>query len=502
MKKKYFLYTLSLFLFGWLSNAQNEYKISISLKNCPDTLAYLTYYQFDKNLLKDTCTSIKNGKIIFEGKSKLQKGIYTLVSQQKSIYFDFFVDENSQNLEIETEYGQNLVKNLTSNSKTQNNFFDYIRFIGKQGVELQEYKSKVNPKTKQDSLLVLDKQKSLEKDLLDIEEKFINTNKGTYIADVVNLKTERILKNVPMLSNGKKDSISEFNYYKKHYWDNVDFKDDATVRNPFFNIKIKKYFDQVVYVHPDSVTVEIDKMLDKTISGSLINKILIGYFTHNYETSKIMGFDKIFIHMAEKYFKTGKANGIYNDESIVGKIIKRAEKLKPIAIGSKAPELYLIKTQDIEQVNKMGFDKANTSEELTNLYYKNQDAVAKLFYKLSDVAADYTLLAFWDVDCGHCQKEIPKLVDEYHKLQKKGIDIKVLSVYTLFETDKYQKYIIDHKLDWINTYDGIHFNNVVEKYDVYSTPVFYLLDKNKIIKAKRFGVDQLEKLIEVLAKEK
>jgi hypothetical protein len=30
----------------------------------------------------------------------------------------------------------------------------------------------------------------------------------------------------------------------------------------------------------------------------------------------------------------------------------------------------------------------------------------------------------------------------------------VLSVYTLFETDKYQKYIIDHKLDWINTYDG------------------------------------------------
>ncbi len=206
--------------------------------------------------------------------------------------------------------------------------------------------------------------------------------------------------------------------------------------------------------------------------------------------------------MAEKYFKTGKANGIYNDESIVGKIIKRAEKLKPIAIGSKAPELYLIKAQDIEQVNKMGFDKANTSEELTNLYYKNQDAVSKLFYKLSDVVADYTVLAFWDVDCGHCQKEIPKLVDEYHKLQKKGIDIKVLSVYTLFETDKYQKYIIDHKLDLINTYDGIHFNNVVEKYDVYSTPVFYLLDKNKIIKAKRFGVDQLEKLIEVLAKEK
>ena len=26
---------------------------------------------------------------------------------------------------------------------------------------------------------------------------------------------------------------------------------------------------------------------------------------------------------------------------------------------------------------------------------------------LSDVKADYTILVFWDVDCGHCQKEIP-----------------------------------------------------------------------------------------------
>jgi nicotinate-nucleotide adenylyltransferase len=33
-----------------------------------DTLAYLTYYQMDKTYIKDTCTTIKNGKIIFEGK--------------------------------------------------------------------------------------------------------------------------------------------------------------------------------------------------------------------------------------------------------------------------------------------------------------------------------------------------------------------------------------------------------------------------------------------------
>ena len=71
--------------------AQSGYEITINLKNCNDSLAYLTYYQFDKTLIKDTCTTIKNGKIVFNGKGKLQKGIYSLVSQGKSIYFDFCI---------------------------------------------------------------------------------------------------------------------------------------------------------------------------------------------------------------------------------------------------------------------------------------------------------------------------------------------------------------------------------------------------------------------------
>jgi len=47
-------------------------------------------------LIKDTCTKVKNGRIVFKGKGKLDKGIYSLVSQQKSIYFDFFIDDETQ----------------------------------------------------------------------------------------------------------------------------------------------------------------------------------------------------------------------------------------------------------------------------------------------------------------------------------------------------------------------------------------------------------------------
>ncbi len=74
-------------------------------------------------------------------------------------------------------------------------------------------------------------------------------------------------------------------------------------------------------------------------------------------------------------------------------------------------------------------------------------------------------------------------------------DVKVYSVYTEKEGDKYQKYIDEHQLDWINVYDGVFYNNVREKYDVYSTPVIYVLDKNKVIKAKRVAVEQIKQIV-------
>ena len=106
------------------TSAQSGYEITINLKNCNDSLAYLTFYRFDKTLIKDTCTTIKNGKIVFKGKEKLDKGIYSLVSQQKAILFDFFIDDDTQKLELSTELGINITKELKAiNSKRENDFF-------------------------------------------------------------------------------------------------------------------------------------------------------------------------------------------------------------------------------------------------------------------------------------------------------------------------------------------------------------------------------------------
>lgn len=498
MKKSVLI--MLVFLISGSLFSQSNYEIKINLKNCKDTIAFLTFYQFDKNMIKDTCTNIKNGKIVFKGKGKLEKGVYSLVSQKKSIYFDFIVDDQNQFIEIESDEIENFSKGLVSkNSEMQNNFFNYIKYLNSQGAEFEKAFEKTKGMKKADSVaLVTAKQKIFQQNVAQFEEKFYELNKANFVGDVLNLKMEKVLKTIPKATNGRPDSLVAYNYYKNHYWDNVNFKDDAICRTPFFANKLKRYFEDIVVKHPDSISVEIDRILDKTNQSSLVNKLLIAHFTYNYETSKVMGFDRVFVHIVDKYFRTGKANGIYEHDDVVKNLIDKANKLSPLLMGKRAPDLAMIAAENRDKIKKMGFEDVKSSQEATNLFYSNINEIEKTFLKLYSINAQYTLLVFWDVDCSHCQAEIPKVLEVYHELKAQNKDVKVFSVYTQREYDKYIKYIKEKNLDWINVYDGVHYNNLSVKYDIVSTPVFYLLDKDKVIRAKNFSASHIKEIIKAV----
>jgi hypothetical protein len=498
--KKILLTTLSIYFFASLK-AQTGHEIKINFKNCKDTLVYLAYYQFDKSYLADTCKKVIKGNIVFKGKNKLDKGVYYLVSQDKARYFDFFVDDQNQKFQISTDTSD-FVKSLKSpNSKQNDDFFNYIKFITAKNLEFVNFKNKTKGMSQADSIsFINEKGKTLNESVVGFEKTFIIQHKGTFVADVINLKIEKELKDVPKASNGRPDSIFAYYYYKNHFWDGVNFQDDGILRSPFFADKIKKYFNTVIIQHPDTVIAEIDRLMAKTKLGSKMNMFLLAYFTPTYESVKIMGFDKVFVHIIDTYFRTGKAKGIYDDKTIEN-IVKRGDILKPLLLGSIASDLLMIDTIGHKKIAKMGFDTAKTSAGATELYYKNVQALEQIYVSMSSVKADYLILLFWDVDCGHCQTEVPKILEEYHSLLKEKKDVKVFSVYTQHEFEKYRKYIIEHKLDWINVYDGVHLNNIKEKYDIYSTPVIYILDKDKRIKAKRIGTEQIKDLIYQIEKE-
>ena len=61
----------------------------------------------------------------------------------------------------------------------------------------------------------------------------------------------------------KKDSNFAYNYYKTHYWDHFNFKDDRIIHTPLYDAKIDEYMNKLVLPIPDSVIKEGDALLAK-----------------------------------------------------------------------------------------------------------------------------------------------------------------------------------------------------------------------------------------------
>ncbi|MBC7864174.1 MAG: redoxin domain-containing protein [Bacteroidia bacterium] len=230
-------------------------------------------------------------------------------------------------------------------------------------------------------------------------------------------------------------------------------------------------------------------------------KWVVFWMTNWSETNKVMGFDAVFVGIVNKFYRSGKVDFYTKDQ--LKKIIDRADILEPLLIGHVVPELLCVDTNGIKVVRKAGIDTCKTSGGLTQTYLKNKEVIDKQLISLHAVKADYTVLVFWDVDCGHCKKEIPVLLEKLKELRKEGVKIKVHAVYTQHEYDKWLKTIKEMNLidpDWTNVVDGVHLQNLKEKFDIFSTPVIYILDKSKTIRYKRIAADQLMDVMHNLIK--
>ncbi len=490
--------------------AQKGYDIKINFKNCTDSTVYLARYFFDQLPVIDSCKKIKNGKIQFKGTSELQKGIYFLANQSKTAFYFQFIVDNNQNFTITSDALNYSTSTKSADDKQNDQFFSYVRFMSEKAIEMNAVLAEAKKKNKLDSAkLVNDKQKIISEESYKFDLDFKARNKGTFLYDLMNMKTEKYATDVPTAKNGRPDSLYQYFYYKSHYFDGVNFKDERIIYTPFFADRIKKYFDQIVPQHPDSVIKALDYVLEQCTPGTTIFNTLVGHFTYKYETNKAMSFDndgncntfeKVFIHLSDKYIVSGKTKGYYSDET-VEKIRERITVLKNLLPGAKVADLFTIDTIFGKQVLKMGFDTAKTSAGCTMLYNKNIDKISPLFKNLYSINAKYTVLVFWAADCGHCQTEIPKLHKDLEDIKGK-IDFKVLAVQTkeeLFET--WKKFIIEKQLnDFIHVFDPVHVNNLKVKFDIIGTPVIYLLDADKKIIGKKLVSEQTVDIIKMLEK--
>jgi thiol-disulfide isomerase/thioredoxin len=499
-------------LFSTLSlqlSAQGGYDIRINFKGCPDSTVYLARYYWDQLPIMDSCKKVKNGKIQFKGKEPLEKGVYFLANQSRSnYYFQFIVDAN-QKFTI-TADNADIANTLKSDEKLNEQFFSYIRFMTSKNKEMMLYSGQTRTMTPSDSAkFITEKNRMVSEQISKYDKDFMARNKGTFVHDLMNLKSEKYATDVPLAKNGRPDSIYQYYYYRNHFFEGINFRDNRILGTPFFAEKVKKYFDQMLPQHPDTIIKELDKILLQTIPSSDMYKALVSHFTHKYEQNKTMSFDaegklntfeKVFIHLADKYIVPGQMKDYYSDET-VSKIKEKVDVLRNLLPDQKVSDLHMVDTTFGRQVLKMGFDTAKTSYGVTYLYNKNLDRLLPVFKSLYKVQAKYTVLVFWAVDCGHCKTEVPKLHEELQKLKGK-VDVRVFAVQTkedLFED--WRKFIVEKKLsDFHHVFDPVHLNNLKEQFDIVATPVIYLLDRDKRIKGKKLAADQVVDIINNLEK--
>jgi len=119
------------------------------------------------------------------------------------------------------------------------------------------------------------------------------------------------------------------------------------------------------------------------------------------------------------------------------------------------------------------------------------------YINLHDIRADYTILIFWEADCSHCKVAVPELAAIYSRLKAHGTEVVAFHMLGNEEgREKWAEFVNSHQLyDWINVWDPTYVSRYKDLYNITSSPVIMLLDKDKIIRGKKVGPDQAEELI-------
>ncbi len=467
MKNVYTVFTALFFVVIWNTLFGQSYDIKVTINDLSNQEVYLGYYYDGKTYVKDTIKLDASGEGFFRGDSLLDQGIYLVVLPTKN-YFEILVGDD-QDFSVETT-SDNVIENLIIKGSGENVAFkEFQQFMIKKGNESSELQQKLrNLPEDSDSVQII--KKELESSSNEVKlywDRLIQEHEGSLLSVIIKAMKNPEIPDIEVPEDVEnKDSVRWFhsyNYNRQHYFDHIDFTDERLLLTPFFHNKLKTYFTKVLIQDPDTINHYIDMVASRAEENEDMFEYVIRFFFNTFQSSDIMGMDKVIVHLADNYYLTNKVD--WMSEENVQKLKEHVAKLRFNLIGNTAQDLKM-------------------------------ETLHKEYARLHEIEAKYILVYFWEPDCGHCKKVTPKVHELYQQYDRD--EFEVFAVYTQTDKKEWSEYIVKHGYeDWINVWDQYNLTNFRFFYNIYSTPTIYLLDQDKKIIAKRIGYDTLENILEI-----
>ncbi|MDP5172668.1 MAG: AhpC/TSA family protein [Bacteroidia bacterium] len=458
MWNRFFALIVTCLLFPASVQAQSAYKIDVEVKGFAADEAFLAYYYGDKQYIKDT-VAVSDGKFTFTADEPLDGGIYLVVLPPDNQYFEIIVDKD-QTFSLKTDTVDMAGNMVVQGSEDNKIFYADLHFLAEQRKKMEKLST---------SMASLEEGSAAK---IKVQEEINTINEGvkSHRLAMVDAHPEMLYSKVILAMKEPEipaDVQAEgqeatFYWYRARYLEGLDFQDDRLLRTPVMWNKVKTYLDNLTVKSPDSIISSAVMMIEKTRGNDDLFQFMVVNILNKYAQSKVMGMDAVYVALVEKYYMSGDA--FWADEEQVNKMAERALAISPTIIGRKAPNFRMQDT--------------------------NGD-----WQSLLGVEGKYTILYFWDYDCGHCKKITPALAAIYPDYIQH--DVKFVAVSINGDIEVWKQKVAEYGLTpAINLQDHRRQSGFDGMYDIRSTPRIFILDENKNIVAKQISVDQVRDILD------
>jgi len=460
--KLQYMKKLFLFLLFASFSIQAQYKIKGEL-NPPKKYNWIILYKIEgaRQVFIKSETVKKTSKVINGKKTTVSNFAFTLPANAKTGTYrvsyktegggfaDFLFNKENISFTFNPEKAEETIK--FHQSKENKLYQEYINTVS-----IQQYKTDslqvAYLKNPQPNTEILYKTQLTK--IAALQKQYLAKSNGLMVHSFIKA-TNRY--NSPTISKNPQSYLKSIN---DHFFDTIDFTNNALYNSSFIIDRITDFVFYMNYSDDAKKQIELHKKAVQTVLEKVksqpFKKDILEFLITQFVNSRNIDFAD---YLMQSYYKklpiaTQNKEFItsFNDKTV-------------ISIGRTAPEITW---------------KENSKT-----------------YQLSTLKdAQNYVLVFWSTGCSHCLREIPVL----YKNTQNSKNTKVIA-FSLENNDKDWKKHIQKYPKWHNAIGLNKWENPTARtYQIFSTPTYIVLDKNKKIIAKPTTLDEVTKIVKYLEK--